>query len=103
MKHLAVAAFEAIDAKDLGRVDFRLGSDGQPYLLEINTLPGLNPIVSDLCIMARAEGMHYADLIDEILSLATGRYAQEYKGNGNRYVLQKVPLDTWEAMPVEGL
>ena len=74
LKRLAVAAFEAIGALDLARVDFRLGADGQPYFMEINTLPGLNPMVSDLCIMARAEGMHYTDLINEILSLAIDRY-----------------------------
>jgi D-alanine-D-alanine ligase len=77
MKLLTTAAFEAIGALDLGRVDFRLGGDGRPYLLEINTLPGLNPTVSDLCIMARAEGMHYTDLINEILYLAVERYARE--------------------------
>ncbi|MBU0702884.1 MAG: hypothetical protein KKC18_03375, partial [Chloroflexi bacterium] len=74
MKQLTVAAFEAIGALDLGRVDFRLGDDGQPYLLEINTLPGLNPTVSDLCIMAKAEEMHYTDLINEILYLSVDRY-----------------------------
>ena len=74
LKRLAVAAFEAIGALDVSRVDFRLGADNCPYLMEINTLPGLNPTVSDLCIMARAEGMHYADLINEILNLAVDRY-----------------------------
>jgi D-alanine-D-alanine ligase len=74
LKRLAVAAFEAIGALDVSRVDFRLGADGQPYLMEINTLPGLNPTVSDLCIMARAEGMLYTDLINEILNLAVERY-----------------------------
>jgi len=74
LKHLALAAFEAIGALDVARVDFRLGSDGRPYLLEINTLPGLNPSLSDLCIMARAEGIDYADLINEVLNLAAERY-----------------------------
>ena len=59
---------------DVARVDFRLGVDGQPYLLEINTLPGLNPQLSDLCIMAAAEGMPYQVLITEILYLAAERY-----------------------------
>ncbi|MGD2177238.1 MAG: hypothetical protein PVG71_05385 [Anaerolineae bacterium] len=77
LKRLAVAAFEAIGALDLGRVDFRLGDDGRPYLMEINTLPGLNPVASDLCIMARAEGMHYTDLINEILRLAVDRHGRE--------------------------
>jgi D-alanine-D-alanine ligase len=74
LKCLAAAAFEAIGGLDVSRVDFRLGADGQPYLMEINTLPGLNPTVSDLCIMARAEGMPYVDLINEILNLAIDRY-----------------------------
>jgi D-alanine-D-alanine ligase len=74
LRMLAVAAFEAIGALDLGRVDFRLGADGRPYLLEINTLPGLRPAYSDMCLVVEAEGMSYTDLIDEILNLALERY-----------------------------
>jgi D-alanine-D-alanine ligase len=103
LKHLAVAAFEAIDGLDLGRVDFRLGGDGQPYLLEINTLPGLNPIVSDLCIMARADGLPYVDLINEVLCLAMSRHGLGYEGVGEEYALQTVPLGVWRAVPVEEL
>jgi D-alanine-D-alanine ligase len=66
-------AAEALDVKDVSRVDFRIGIDGEPYLMEINTLPGLNPSVSDLCIMASAEGMSYEVLITEILYLAAER------------------------------
>lgn len=74
LERLAIEAFETIGALDLGRVDFRLDADGEPCLLEINTLPGLNPRVSDLCIMAAAEGFAYRDLIGEILNLAMERY-----------------------------
>ena len=74
MKQLAVEAFEAIDALDVARVDFRLGDDGHPYLMEINTLPGLNPTYSDIVIAARAEGMRYMDLVNEILGRAAARY-----------------------------
>jgi D-alanine-D-alanine ligase len=74
MKDLARQAAEAIGAADVSRVDIRLGSDGEPYLLEINTLPGLNPAVSDLCIMAAAEGMQYDVLIQEILYLGAERF-----------------------------
>ncbi|MFP4345180.1 MAG: hypothetical protein ACLFU8_10840 [Anaerolineales bacterium] len=70
----AIAAFEVLDGLDVGRVDFRLGEDGRPYLMEINTLPGLNPAVSDMCIVARAEGVAYELLINEILELACERY-----------------------------
>jgi D-alanine-D-alanine ligase len=79
LRGLTIAAFEAIGALDLSRVDFRLGSDGRPYLMEINTLPGLKPGFSDLCIMAETEGIEYSRLINEILILAANRYAQEGK------------------------
>ncbi|MFN2159408.1 MAG: hypothetical protein ACK2TW_05590 [Anaerolineales bacterium] len=72
--YLTRRAAQAIDALDVSRVDFRLGLDGKPYLMEINTLPGLNPLISDLCIMASAEGMEYTTLINEILNLALDRY-----------------------------
>ena len=96
LKRLAVAAFEAIGALDVARVDFRLGADGQPYLIEINTLPGLNPTVSDLCIMARAEGMFYTDLINEILNLAIDRYglAILVLESGRAWELREIPIST---------
>lgn len=110
MKQLAVTAFEAIGGLDVGRVDFRLGSDGRPYLIEINTLPGMNPIVSDLCIMAQAGGMHYTDLINEILHLAADRYAREGRivtqqvsgGNGRIHAFQDSTLPAWATIAVGG-
>jgi D-alanine-D-alanine ligase len=91
LRALAVRAFEAIGALDLGRVDFRLGSDDKPYLIEINTLPGLNPISSDLCIMARAEGMSYFDLIHEVLELALARAGPSDALHGTPSPYGKVP------------
>jgi len=89
LKELTVLAYEAVSGMDISRVDFRLGADGRPYLMEINTLPGLNPVVSDICIMANAEGLPYARLINEILLLAANRYAQE----GNRQALSLMPIE----------
>jgi D-alanine-D-alanine ligase len=74
LRDLAIAAFEAIGGLDVSRVDFRMGHDGEPYLVEINTLPGVNPIVSDIVIAARAGGVAYETLIGEILNLALVRY-----------------------------
>ncbi len=73
LKRLSVAAFLAINALDVSRVDLRLDAEGKPHLMEINTLPGINPTISDLCIMARAEGMPYKQLVNEILALAARR------------------------------
>ena len=73
LKRLAVAAFLAIEGLDVSRVDFRLDTQGHPHILEINTLPGMNPEISDLCIMARADGMPYVQMVNEILRLAARR------------------------------
>jgi D-alanine-D-alanine ligase len=74
MYRLTRSAFLAIGSADCSRADFRLDAEGHPNLVEINTLPGLNPEVSDMCIIARAQGMHYAVLINEILNLAIERH-----------------------------
>mgnify|MGYP000857668672 CR=1 FL=1 len=74
MRDLAIKAHLAIGSTDVSRVDVRLDNAGCPRLLEINTLPGLTPDFSDLCVNAAAEGISYTDLILEILYLGASRY-----------------------------
>jgi D-alanine-D-alanine ligase len=74
LQTLAVQAFEAIGCLDVARVDFKLDAQGQPVLLEINTLPGLNPTYSDIVMAARAEGVPYNALVLEVLRQAMRRY-----------------------------
>jgi len=81
LKWLAVQSFLTINALDVSRVDIRLDAAGHPRLLEINTLPGINPEISDLCIVAKAEGMLYTRLVNEILNLAARRAGLEQAGN----------------------
>jgi D-alanine-D-alanine ligase len=71
---LARRSHQAIGALDVSRVDIRLDAEGKPCLLEINTLPGMTPDFSDLCVIAGAEGLTYTDLVLEILYLAAGRW-----------------------------
>jgi D-alanine-D-alanine ligase len=74
LQSLAIEAHQAIGSCDVSRVDIRLDALGQPRLLEINTLPGLTPDFSDLCVIANAEDISYRDLILEILYLGAARY-----------------------------
>ena len=74
LQHLALRAHIILGALDVSRTDFRLDHEGQPRLLEINSLPGLTPGYSDLCIQAAAENISYQELILEILYLAAGRW-----------------------------
>lgn len=71
---LAIAAHEAVGAIDISRVDIRLDASGAPHIIEINTLPGMTPDFSDLCVMTNAAGIAYNDVILEILYLAAHRY-----------------------------
>jgi D-alanine-D-alanine ligase len=74
LQTLAIEAHQAIGSSDVSRVDIRLDALGHPRLLEINTLPGLTPDFSDLCVIANAEDISYRDLILEILYLGASRF-----------------------------
>jgi D-alanine-D-alanine ligase len=72
MRHLALAAHEALRLQDFSRVDFRLGLDGTPYCLEVNTLPGLTG-TSLLPQSAQAVGIPFDTLCEEVCRLALSR------------------------------
>lgn len=74
LQHLALRAHILLYALDISRTDIRLDADGNPRLMEINTLPGLTPDYSDLCLLAKAEGIEYEDLILEILYMGASRW-----------------------------
>jgi hypothetical protein len=63
-----------LNSLDVSRTDFRLDAEGNPRLIEINTLPGLTPGYSDLCLQCDAQGISYTDLILEILYLGASRF-----------------------------
>lgn len=74
LKHFALRAHAILNALDVSRTDVRLDKDGNPRVMEINTLPGLTPEYSDLCLQSKAEGIRYEDLILEILYLGASRW-----------------------------
>lgn len=74
LQNLAIQGHLAVGAVDVSRVDIRMDAAGEPRLIEINTLPGLSPGFSDLCVIGEAEGLTYTDLILEILYLGASRF-----------------------------
>jgi D-alanine-D-alanine ligase len=67
---LALEANRAIGAESYSRVDFRVDAHESPFLIEINTLPGLTNL-SYLPKMAAHVGIAYPDLVETILDGAS--------------------------------
>jgi len=61
--------FRTINAHGYLRVDFIVNQENEPYVLEVNTLPGLS-LGSNLATMAYAAGMTYDDLVIRVLNTA---------------------------------
>jgi D-alanine-D-alanine ligase len=69
----AVTAFEACGCRDYARVDFILSAQGEPFMLEINTLPGMKE-TSLLPMSARCAGLDFTALVREMVSPAVERF-----------------------------
>ena len=75
---IAVAAFHALGARDFGRVDMMVDSWGNPYVLELNTIPGMTE-TSLLPKAARTMGMNFTALCMTILGYAAARFKNTVK------------------------
>lgn len=73
IEKIAVKAYNALGMRDYARVDIRLNKN-TPYVLEINSLPGLMKGHSDLTKMAEASKLGYNGLIMKIVNNAINRY-----------------------------
>ncbi len=74
MQELALQAFHAVGASGWGRVDFMVDAQGQPWLVEVNTVPGMTDH-SLVPMAAAAAGMDFPELVWRILcgSLENGQ------------------------------
>jgi D-alanine-D-alanine ligase len=70
VSQLCLRAYRALGARGWGRVDVMLRDDGAPFLLELNTSPGMTGH-SLVPMAARAVGLSYEDLVLRILGMAT--------------------------------
>ncbi len=67
IERMALKTFAVLGCNDMSRIDIRVRDGSEPYVLEINPLPGLRPGYSDLTIMAQKMGLHYNSLVNLIL------------------------------------
>lgn len=73
VKGLAIRSYQAIGCTGLSRVDFLLSENGQPYVLEINTSPGMTA-TSLFPDAARASGIEFPDLVEKLINLALEKH-----------------------------
>ncbi len=69
LRALAMSAYRAVGCRGWGRVDVMQDSDGQFYLLEVNTAPGMTNH-SLVPMAARESGLSFSQLVVKILALA---------------------------------
>jgi D-alanine-D-alanine ligase len=69
VRELCLEAAQSLGCSGVSRVDLRLTEDDEPYVLEVNTLPGMTP-TSLVPMAAAAKGMTYDQLVARILDLA---------------------------------
>lgn len=72
IQQLALRAFRALGLQVYGRVDAILSDSGEPFVLEVNTIPGMTE-ASLLPEAAAAAGISYVDLCARILALSRAR------------------------------
>jgi D-alanine-D-alanine ligase len=72
IQEYSLQAFTALDCAGLARVDFFLTEDGQIFLNEINTMPGMTPN-SMFPRMWTATGLEYPKVVDRLIRIALHR------------------------------
>lgn len=76
MQNLAFSAYRILGCEGFARVDFRLSDEGQPYCLEINTIPGFTE--TSLVPMAASEvGVEFPQLCERLVKIALGEELED--------------------------
>jgi D-alanine-D-alanine ligase len=82
----ALGAFHAIGGRDYARVDVMVRANGDPIVLEVNTLPGMTE-TSLLPKAAAAAGVSYEELCKRMVDLALERHTNKSIGEKAKEVL----------------
>ena len=86
-------AYRILNCRDWSRIDVRLDAKGRPHIIEVNPLPGILPRPEDNSCFpkaARAAGMTYSQLINNVLGVALERCGLG-SSNVTRHVAETQP------------
>lgn len=74
LTEIALKAYRAVKLRDYGRIDMRLSSKGEIFVIEANPNPWLSS-GQEFAMAARKSGLSYTQMIGEIVDLAMARHA----------------------------
>lgn len=66
LQAVALQAFAAVEASGWGRVDFMVDESGKPWLIEVNTVPGMTDH-SLVPMAAKQAGLRFEELVQHVL------------------------------------
>jgi len=72
---VALAVWRSFGLRDVARIDVRCDRNDVPNFVEVNPLPGVHPVTSDLVILAEKAGWTYNQLIAAVMASAEDRWA----------------------------
>lgn len=72
VEEIALKVHKVLRCRDVSRVDIKIGEDNVPYVLELNTSPGMTE-TSLLPMSAEAAGIEFADLVERLARMALER------------------------------
>ncbi|MGA1982492.1 MAG: D-alanine--D-alanine ligase [Acidobacteriaceae bacterium] len=74
LSEIAIKAYRAVKLRDYGRIDMRISSKGEVYVIEANPNPWLSS-GQEFAMAAKKSGLSYTQMIGEIVELAMARQA----------------------------
>ncbi len=72
VEEIALNVHRVLRGRDVSRVDLKISKDNVPNVLELNTSPGMTE-TSLLPMSAKAAGMEFSDLVEELVNMALER------------------------------
>ena len=72
IQDIAIKVHTVLDCRDVSRIDIMVSEEGEPYVLELNTSPGMTE-TSLLPMAAAAKGIEFSDLVEMLVGFALKR------------------------------
>jgi len=80
LREIALKVHRVLDLKDFSRVDFRVDDEGNPYVLEVNTIPGMTEL-SLFPMACKKEGIDFTEMLSMLTETRMGRARRSGKSS----------------------